>query len=74
MRSTNSTYGAHYSQPRGYSVNQQAKSMVSQKPKGLENLTNTCYISAILQVLFMILPSSMNKGKDRITDMLFRLK
>lgn len=64
---TNSAYGAHYSQVRGYSVNNRGSSILNQKPVGLENLTNTCYISAILQNLFLILPDNMNKGKGRIT-------
>jgi ubiquitin C-terminal hydrolase len=61
---SNSTYGSHH---RGYSVNPKATTIINQKPLGLENLTNTCYISAIFQILFLILPESMNKKKGKIT-------
>lgn len=64
---TNSSYGSHYTQVRGYSVSNRGSSILSQKPTGLENLTNTCYISAVLQNLFLILPESMNKGKGKTT-------
>lgn len=33
------------------------------KPIGLENLTNTCYISACLQILFLVIPETMKSGK-----------
>ena len=69
--SSNSTYGSHY---RGHSVNYRTSSMINNKPVGLENLTNTCYISAILQILFMIIPESMNQKKGRITTLFFELK
>lgn len=68
---TNSTYGSHH---RGYSVAPKATSIVNHKPVGLYNLTNTCYISAILQILFLILPESMNKSKGKITELFFKLK
>lgn len=71
---TNSLYGSHYSAHRGYSVNPRGSSIVNTKPVGLENLTNTCYISAILQILFMILPESMNKKKRKITELYFKLR
>jgi ubiquitin C-terminal hydrolase len=64
---SNSTYGSHHSSLRGYSVNPKATTIINQKPLGLENLTNTCYISAIFQIFFLILPESMNKKKGKIT-------
>lgn len=73
-RGTNSTYGSHYSNIRGYSVNPRASSIINQKPVGLYNLTNTCYISAILQVLFLILPEAMSKRNGKITELFFKLK
>ena len=48
--------------------------MVSHKPVGLENLTNTCYISAILQMLFLILPEGLIKNRGKITELFFKLK
>lgn len=63
-RSSNATYGSHY---RGHSVNPKSSSLVSNKPKGLENLTNTCYISAVLQILFLILPETLVKHRGPIT-------
>ena len=69
---SNSTYGAHY--PRGYSVSHKASSLVNHKPVGLENLTNTCYISAILQMLFLILPETLIKNRGKVTELFFKLK
>ena len=69
---SNSTYGSHYQ--RGYSQSHKSSSMVSNRPQGLENLTNTCYISSILQILFLLVPSSMNKNKGTITELFFKLK
>lgn len=71
---SNSSYGSHYSAVRGYSVNPRGSSIVNSKPVGLYNLGNTCYISAILQILFLILPESMSKNKGKITELFFKLK
>lgn len=71
---SNSAYGAHHSALRGYSVNPRGSSILNQKPIGLENLTNTCYISAIFQILFIILPESINRRRGAITEMFFKLK
>ena len=46
---------------------------VTNKPKGLPNLTNTCYISAILQILFLIIPDTINNS-NIVTDIFFQLK
>jgi ubiquitin C-terminal hydrolase len=71
MSTSNSTYGSFYKPTPG----KRPKSVIlgSSQPLGLENLNNTCYISAILQILFLILPESPN-WKGRITQQLFRLK
>lgn len=65
-QSSNSSYGAHY-RHRGHSVNPKYSSLVRSKPTGLENLTNTCYISAVLQILFLILPENLIKNRGPIT-------
>lgn len=62
---SNSAYGGHYT--RGYSVSHKVPSLVSQKPVGLANLTNTCYISAVLQMLFPILPETLVKNRGKVT-------
>lgn len=70
-RTSNSTYGSHNSQ---HSLGKQPVSIANQKPIGLENLKNTCYISAVLQILFLILPESLLKAKGKITGHFFKLK
>ena len=76
---SSSTYGSHYSSSLAHktpSYAQQRSSSISKpnknKPIGLVNLTNTCYISAVLQVLFLIIPQSLKSGK--ITKAFFKLK
>lgn len=71
-RSSNSAYGAHY---RGHSVNTRvSSSALNNKPVGLYNLTNTCYISAVLQILFLILPDSLNQKKGKVSTLFYQLK
>lgn len=55
-------------------MSHKTSTLVGHKPVGLENLTNTCYISAILQMLFLILPDSLSKSRSAITRLFFQLK
>lgn len=72
-RNTNSTFGSHYAHP-SYSLAKRGSSILNQKPCGLENLKNTCYISAVLQLLFLILPESLSRSKGKITGLFFKLR
>lgn len=80
---SNSSYGSSYNnrsmlnsspQKRTYTIS----STYPSSPSGLENLTNTCYISAVLQVLFEIINESdfpvTSKSKQEITALFFSLK
>lgn len=80
---SNSTYGSYYnnSYMPSSSPNKRTYALSSTyppSPKGLENLTNTCYISAVLQVLFEIINESdfpiSSKSKQEITALFFSLK
>lgn len=56
-----------------YTYSSQVSSKItSNRPKGLINLTNTCYISACLQILFRIIPETIRNGK--VTKLFLQLK
>ena len=44
------------------------------KPVGLENLENTCYLSAVLQILFKIIPVEFKDRAGTIMGQFFELK
>lgn len=69
FNTSNSTYGSHSSR---YSKSVIKSQPTASKPQGLENLTNTCYISACLQILFRLVPENLNGGI--ITTLFNRLK
>ena len=81
---SNSAYGANGHQGTlGYSATRsQVRASSPQKhavePKGLENLGNTCYISAVLQILFPILDEKelqvRSRNQQQITSLFFELK
>ncbi len=79
---SNNVYGSYLKKPSLYSnlnvTNNYPfnySTCVSTYPKGLENLTNTCYISAVLQVLFLIIEEKdfpiYNKKRQEITYYFF---
>lgn len=56
-----------------HSTNNRALSSyaLNTKPIGLYNIKNSCYISAVLQILFVILPDSLNPNKGILTRLFY---
>jgi ubiquitin C-terminal hydrolase len=81
---SNSTYGNNYnrsllsSSPQKRTIRLSSPSRSRSGPTGLSNLGNTCYISAVMQVLFQIITEAdfpvAKKAQQQLTSQFFTLK
>jgi ubiquitin C-terminal hydrolase len=80
---SNSTYGNSYtrssllSSPQKRTIRLNSPSRNGSSPMGLSNLGNTCYISAVMQVLFEIISGTdlpISKKAQQLTAQFFTLK
>lgn len=82
---SNSAYGNSYnnrssllSSPQKRTIRLNSPSRSRSGPAGLSNLGNTCYISAVMQVLFQIIAESdfpiNKKANQQLTSQFFILK
>lgn len=73
---TNSTYGSYFNYGASNRSPSKSKPSVNTTTSsniiGLVNLTNTCYISACLQILFQLIPETLSSGS--ISKLFFCLK